>query len=64
MTLVYATGEMAVRILADGEDISDHAGRVCSEVYQRSTMLKSAKSSAVTVPDDYVAIGADGRGYD
>ena len=56
--LGYATGEMAVRILADGEDIStmpieyapnftkEYNADICAEL-------------GITVPDDYVAIGAE-----
>ena len=43
--LGYATGEMAVRILADGEDISTMPVEY-APTSQRNTMLKSAKSSA------------------
>lgn len=56
--LGYATGEMAARILVDGEDIStmpieyapnftkEYNADICAEL-------------GITVPDDYVAIGAE-----
>ena len=55
--LGYATGEMAVRILADGEDISAMPIEYAPK-FTKEYNAEICEQLGVTVPDDYVAIGA------
>ena len=55
--LGYATGEMAVRILADGEDISTMPIEYAPK-FTKEYNAEICEELGVTVPDDYVAIGA------
>lgn len=55
--LGYATGEMAVRILADGEDISAMPIEYAPK-FTKEYNAEICEELGVTVPDDYVAIGA------
>lgn len=55
--LGYATGEMAVKILADGEDISAMPIEYAPK-FTKEYNAEICEELGVTVPDDYVAIGA------
>ena len=55
--LGYATGEMAVKILADGEDISTMPIEYAPK-FTKEYNAEICEELGVTVPDDYVAIGA------
>lgn len=55
--LGYATGEMAVKILADGEDISTMPIEYAPK-FTKEYNAEICDELGVTVPDDYVAIGA------
>ena len=55
--LGYATGEMAARILADGEDISTMPIEYAPK-FTKEYNAEICEELGVTVPDDYVAIGA------
>lgn len=55
--LGYATGEMAVKILADGEDISTMPIEYAPK-FTKEYNSEICEELGVTVPDDYVAIGA------
>lgn len=55
--LGYATGEMAARILADGEDISTMAIEYAPN-FTKEYNAEICEELGVTVPDDYIAIGA------
>ena len=55
--LGYATGEMAVKILADGEDISTMPIEYAPK-FTKEYNAEICEQLGVTVPDDYVAIGA------
>lgn len=55
--LGYATGEMAARILADGEDISTMPIEYAPN-FTKEYNAEICEELGVTVPDDYVAIGA------
>ena len=55
--LGYATGEMAVKILADGEDISTMPIEYAPK-FTKEYNAEICEKLGVTVPDDYVAIGA------
>ena len=56
--LGYATGEMAVRILADGEDISTMPVEYAPN-FTKEYNAEICEELGITVPDDYVAIGAE-----
>lgn len=56
--LGYATGNMAARILADGEDISTMAIEYAPQ-FTKEYNASIAEELGVTIPDDYVAIGAE-----
>ena len=55
--LGYATGEMAVKILADGEDISTMPIEYAPK-FTKEYNAEICEELGVTVPDDYVSIGA------
>ena len=55
--LGYATGEMAVKILADGEDISTMPIEYAPK-FTKEYNAEICEELGITVPDDYVAIGA------
>ena len=55
--LGYATGEMAVKILADGEDISTMPIEYAPK-FTKEYNAEICEKLGVNVPDDYVAIGA------
>ena len=55
--LGYATGEMAVKILADGEDISAMPIEYAPK-FTKEYNAEICEELGVTFPDDYVAIGA------
>ncbi len=54
----YATGKMAVRILADGEDISTMPIEYAPE-FTKKYNADICAELGVEIPDDYVAIGAE-----
>ena len=56
--LGYATGEMAVRILRDGEDISEMPIEY-APTFTKKYNADICQELGVEVPDDYVAIGAE-----
>ena len=56
--LGYATGEMAARILADGEDISTMPIEYAPQ-FTKKYNASICESLGITVPDDYIAIGAE-----
>lgn len=56
--LGYATGEMAARILADGEDISTMPIEYAPQ-FTKKYNASICEALGITVPDDYVAIGAE-----
>lgn len=56
--LGYATGEMAVRILRDGEDISEMPIEY-APAFTKKYNADICQELGVGVPDDYVAIGAE-----
>lgn len=56
--LGYATGNMAARILADGEDISTMPIEYAPQ-FTKEYNVSIAEELGVTIPDDYVAIGAE-----
>ena len=56
--LGYATGEMAVRILADSEDISTMPVEYAPN-FTKEYNAEICEELGITVPDDYVAIGAE-----
>lgn len=56
--LGYATGEMAGRILADGEDISTMPVEYAPN-FTKEYNPEICEELGITVPDDYVAIGAE-----
>lgn len=55
--LGYATGEMAVRILRDGEDVSTMAVEFAPNVTKKYN-AEICESLGIEIPDDYVAIEA------
>ena len=56
--LGYATGEMAARILADGEDISTMAIEYAPQ-FTKKYNADLCEALGVEIPDDYVAIEAE-----
>ena len=56
--LGYATGEMAVRILEDGEDISSMPIEYAPE-FTKKFNRENCELLGVTVPEDYVEIEAE-----
>lgn len=54
----YAAGEMAVRILADGEDIAEMPIEYAPEVTKEYN-AEICESLGITVPEDYVAIATE-----
>lgn len=56
--LGYATGEMAARILADGEDISTMPIEYAPQ-FTKEYNAEICEELGVTIPEDYVAIGAE-----
>ena len=56
--LGYASGEMAVRILRDGEDISEMPIEY-APTFTKKYNADICQELGVEVPDDYVAIGAE-----
>ena len=56
--LGYATGEMAVKILADGEDISTMEIEYAPK-FTKEYNAEICEELGVSVPDDYVAIGSE-----
>ena len=55
--LGYATGEMAARILADGEDISTMPVEYAPK-FTKEYNAEICEELGIAIPDDYVAIGA------
>ena len=53
--LGYATGEMAVRILTEGEDISQMPVEYAPN-FTKKYNVTNAEALGVTIPDDYIAI--------
>lgn len=53
--LGYATGEMAVRILTEGEDVSTMAIEYAPN-FTKKYNTENAEALGVTIPDDYIAI--------
>ncbi|MDO4298570.1 MAG: ABC transporter substrate-binding protein [Lachnospiraceae bacterium] len=56
--LGYATGNMAARILADGEDISTMPIEYAPN-FTKKYNAANCEALGVTIPDDYIAIGAE-----
>lgn len=56
--LGVATGEMAAKILADGEDISTMAVEYAPN-FTKEYNAENCEALGIEVPDDYVAIGAE-----
>lgn len=54
----YKAGEMAYDILVNGKDISTMDIEYCPECHQR-VQCGICSDLGITVPDDYVAIGAE-----
>lgn len=53
--LGYATGEMAVRILTEGEDISQMPVEYAPN-FTKKYNVTNAEALGITIPDDYIAI--------